>query len=36
VAGCVKTAIFQGIPCSDATVGGSTVRATTKVVAFKK
>jgi hypothetical protein len=36
VAGCVKTAIFGGIPCSDATVGGTTVRATTKVVAFKK
>jgi len=34
--GCVKTAIFGGIPCSDATVGGSTVRATTKVAAFKK
>jgi hypothetical protein len=34
--GCVKTAIFAGIPCNDATVGGATVRATTKVAAFKK
>jgi hypothetical protein len=34
--GCVKTAIFGGIACADATVGGATVRATTKVAAFKK
>ena len=35
-AGCVKTAIFGGIACNDATVGGATVRASTKVAAFKK
>jgi hypothetical protein len=35
-AGCTKTAIFAGIPCNDATVGGVTVRATAKVAALKK
>jgi hypothetical protein len=35
-AGCTRTAIFAGIPCTDTTVAGTTVRATTKVAAFKK
>jgi hypothetical protein len=32
---CVKTAIFQGLPCSDATLGGVTISATVVVKGFK-
>ena len=32
--GCVATAIFQGLPCVDATVGGSTIVAKTVVRKF--
>jgi hypothetical protein len=34
--GCVPSAIFGGLPCSDATTGGTVVKATTTVTAFKK
>jgi hypothetical protein len=34
--GCVPTAIFQGLPCIDATVGGETVKTTARVIAFRK
>ncbi len=30
-AGCVKTAIFGGLPCNDATLGGETISATATV-----
>jgi hypothetical protein len=36
VSGCVASPIFQGLPCTDATVGGATVTATAKVTAYKK
>jgi len=35
-AGCVKTAIFGGLPCADATLGGVTIKATTRVVGYKR
>lgn len=34
-AGCVKTAIFGGLPCLDATVGGETISATSTVKGYK-
>jgi hypothetical protein len=34
-AACVKTAIFQGLPCSDATVGGEIVKATAVVKGYR-
>jgi hypothetical protein len=34
-AGCVKTAIFQGLPCNDATVGGETLTASVTVKGYK-
>lgn len=34
--GCVKTAAFGGLPCVDATVGGSTHVASVKVTAYRK
>ena len=33
--GCVASAIFQGVPCSDATVGGETVRRATRVTSYR-
>ncbi len=33
--GCVASAIFQGAPCSDATVGGQTVRSATRVTSYR-
>jgi hypothetical protein len=36
LSGCVASAIFQGLPCTDGTVGGGTVSATAKVTAYKK
>jgi hypothetical protein len=35
-AGCVKTVIFQGLPCSDATVGGEIIKATTVVKGYTR
>ena len=32
---CVATAIFQGLPCADATVGGETIKATKTAKGFK-
>jgi hypothetical protein len=32
---CVKSAIFGGLPCADATVGGATISATATVKGFK-
>jgi hypothetical protein len=32
---CVKTAIFGGLPCSDATVGGETIKASSTVKGFR-
>ena len=34
-AACVKTAIFQGLPCTDATVGGEIIKATAVVKGYK-
>lgn len=34
-AACTKTAIFQGLPCIDATVGGEIIRDVARVVAYK-
>ncbi len=34
--GCVASPIFQGLPCIDATAGGGTLKASTKVTAFRK
>lgn len=34
--GCIKTAVFGGLPCVDATEGGSTNVATARVTAFRK
>jgi hypothetical protein len=34
-AGCTPSPIFGGLPCIDATVGGTTAKATTKVTAYK-
>jgi hypothetical protein len=34
-AGCVASPLFGGLPCIDATVGGTTAKATTKVTAYK-
>jgi phage tail sheath gpL-like len=34
-AGCVKTAIFQGLPCNDATVGSETLTASVTVKGYK-
>ncbi|HET7450746.1 MAG TPA: hypothetical protein VFJ78_09125 [Gaiellaceae bacterium] len=34
-AACVKTAIFQGLPCLDAATGGVTLKATTTVKGYK-
>jgi hypothetical protein len=31
----VKSAIFGGLPCADATVGGETISATAVVKGFK-
>ena len=33
--GCVATAIFGGLPCSDATVGGETIKASSPVKGFR-
>jgi hypothetical protein len=33
--GCVKTAVFGGLPCADATVGGETIKATARVVGYR-
>ena len=35
-AACTPTTIFGGLPCTDATVGGETVKASTKVVAYRR
>jgi hypothetical protein len=35
-AGCTPSPIFQGLPCIDATVGGGTFTASTKVTAYKR
>jgi len=32
---CVKTAIFQGLPCIDVTVGGETIKATATVKGYR-
>jgi hypothetical protein len=34
--GCVPTSLFGGLPCNDATLGGETVTATARVVAYRK
>lgn len=34
--GCVPTAIFQGLPCIDATLGGETAKTSVRVVAYRK
>ena len=34
-AGCTATAIFQGLPCIDAVVGGETIKATTTVKGYR-
>ena len=34
--GCVPSAIFQGLPCLDATAGAATLKATASVVGYKK
>ena len=34
-AACVKTAIFQGLPCNDATVGGEIIKATAVVKGYR-
>jgi hypothetical protein len=33
--GCVATAIFQGRPCNDATVGGESIRRVTRVMSYR-
>jgi hypothetical protein len=33
--GCVASAIFQGLPCRDATVGGESVRSVTHVTSYR-
>jgi hypothetical protein len=35
-AACVKTAIFQGLPCNDATVGGEIIKATAVVKGYTR
>ena len=34
-AACVKTAIFQGLPCIDATVGGEIIKAASVAKGYK-
>ena len=33
--GCVPTAIFGGLPCADATLGGETIKASSTVKGFR-
>ena len=35
-AACTPTTIFGGLPCADATVGGESLKASTKVVAYRR